>query len=230
MRHSLYTALVGLLLSLTSQASHAQSFPNGYAVPNWQDQATQNLISVKTGKPVTFAEIKSHPRLLRCIKMNNYWCIKDVGWNGRLGRDKAKHTVFKSAQWSARAVARDLKSKYNRNLKSAIKIADAYAPWNDTLGSRAYRAGERACTKPKDMTSFAHCKKQPHCNCPPKYARQMVKGTGKTMSQDLKLVARDRKTLLPSMRQLMKNMSIMETGWAFASPELISKGIALEAK
>lgn len=196
-------------------------------VPGWEEKAAEHLLERGSDAQVTDATLSRNPNSLRCARLNNYFCIKNLGWRGNVGEDRAGHTAFSDPVWSARAAARDLRRKYERGLVSAILIADAYAPWTDTVGSRRLRSGERACTRPLDITDRSHCARQPHCNCPPAYAEAMVEGTQMSTSDDLRLVDANGR-LSPTMNIILRNMSGHEVGFAYAQASTIREGIRRE--
>lgn len=197
------------------------------SVPGWEDAASANLLERQSGAAVNDWSLRRNRNSLRCARLNNYFCIKNVGWKGNVGEDRAGHTAFSDPVWSARAAARDLRRKYERGNLSAVEIANAYAPWTDTVGSRRLREGEQACTAPENPADQEHCAAQPHCNCPPAYAAYMVEGTGLSISDDLKLLDA-RGEFNPIIHQVLRNMSGHEVGFAYARASTISKGVRLE--
>lgn len=214
-----------LILMLLAAAACGKRYVT--SVTGWRDTAAAHLVQAN-GDAVTARTIRSNPRSLRCARLNNYFCIKNVGWNGNIGEDRGGHTAFRDPVYSARAAARDLRRKYERGNLSALQISSAYAPWTDTIGSRSLREGEVRCTIPEDPADISHCSAQPHCNCPPAYAQIMVAGTGKSITDDLKLIDPETERLAPVLAKILYNMSGHEVGFAHASPALIRRGIALE--
>ncbi len=65
----------------------------------------------------------------RCVKLNNYWCIKRAGWNGEIASDPDGHVAFASAEEGA-AVAALLLRRYYIEFKrhTAREIASRWAP------------------------------------------------------------------------------------------------------
>jgi hypothetical protein len=111
---------------------------------NWCAEAEKSLTD-RDGKPILCGAVAK-----RCIQMNNYWCQKHSSsdWRGTAGkdgkdgnRDVDGHAVFESVEWSARAIAVDLRVKYRRGLVSAVQIGAAHSPWCDTLGAKAVGNG-----------------------------------------------------------------------------------------
>ena len=65
----------------------------------------------------------------RCVKLNNYWCIKRAGWNGEIASDPDGHVAFSTAEEGA-AVAALLLRRYYVDYKrhTAREIASRWAP------------------------------------------------------------------------------------------------------
>lgn len=65
----------------------------------------------------------------RCVKLNNYWCVKRAGWNGEIAADADGHVAFASALEGA-AVAALLLRRYYVDYKrhSARAIVERWAP------------------------------------------------------------------------------------------------------
>ncbi len=71
----------------------------------------------------------------RCIKMNNYWCIKHSNWNGEIAYDLEGHVAFASAGEGALAAAVLLRRYYiDFHLTSAKAIISRWAPPDCGLG------------------------------------------------------------------------------------------------
>src|SRR3712207_9464339 len=69
------------------------------------------------------------PFVTRCVKLNNYWCIKSARWNGELATDNEGHVGFVSADHGADAAANLLRRYYlDYNRKSALEIVRRWAP------------------------------------------------------------------------------------------------------
>ncbi|GJE71695.1 hypothetical protein [Methylorubrum podarium] len=98
------------------------------AVSNWRDQASENLA------PGSLAFVVRHAAtepgfVARCVRLNNYWCIKQAGWSGELGGDAEGHTGFATAADGADAAAQLLR-RYQRDFgrRSALAIVRRWAP------------------------------------------------------------------------------------------------------
>lgn len=65
----------------------------------------------------------------RCVKLNNYWCVKSAGWNGEIAADADGHVAFASAEEGA-AVAALLLRRYYVDYKrhTARAIVERWAP------------------------------------------------------------------------------------------------------
>jgi hypothetical protein len=69
------------------------------------------------------------PFVTRCVKLNNYWCIKSARWNGELATDSEGHVGFVSADHGADAAATLLRRYYlEYKRKSALDIVRRWAP------------------------------------------------------------------------------------------------------
>lgn len=85
----------------------------------------------------------------RCVKLNNYWCIKSAGWNGEIAADSAGHVAFASAEEGAAVAALLLRRYYvDYGRRTARAIVERWAPAQCSLfvarpvsGSPASRAG-----------------------------------------------------------------------------------------
>ena len=65
----------------------------------------------------------------RCVKLNNYWCIKRAGWAGEIAADGEGHVAFASAREGAAVAALLLRRYYvDFGLKSARAIVSRWAP------------------------------------------------------------------------------------------------------
>lgn len=98
------------------------------AVSNWREQAGANLA------PGSLAFVVRHAAtepgfVARCVRLNNYWCIKQAGWSGELGGDAEGHTGFATAADGADAAAQLLR-RYQRDhgRRSALAIVRRWAP------------------------------------------------------------------------------------------------------
>ena len=102
--------------------------PEAREVSNWRHEAMDAL----EPKPiVAMAALfrAERPFVTRCVKLNNYWCIKSARWNGELATDSEGHVGFVSADHGADAAATLLRRYYLEfNRKSALDIVRRWAP------------------------------------------------------------------------------------------------------
>ncbi len=69
------------------------------------------------------------PVITRCVKLNNYWCIKSARWDGEIGKDSEGHVGFVSADHGADAAVNLLRRYYLEfSRKSALDIVRRWAP------------------------------------------------------------------------------------------------------
>jgi len=102
--------------------------PNQRAVDNWRMEsalalemdplaAARRALALETGDPA------------RCVKLNNYWCIKRAGWNGEIAADADGHVAFATAAEGAAVAALLLRRYYvDYNRRSARAIVERWAP------------------------------------------------------------------------------------------------------
>jgi hypothetical protein len=97
-------------------------------VTNWRFEAIDALEPKSV--IVLSALLKAErPFVTRCVKLNNYWCIKSARWNGELATDGEGHVGFASAEHGADAAAMLLRRYYMQyNRKSALDIVRRWAP------------------------------------------------------------------------------------------------------
>jgi hypothetical protein len=102
--------------------------PASRAVSNWLTEAIDNLDLSRDTK----VEIAGGTRLLdlpRCVKLNNYWCIKRARWAGEIAADAEGHVAFASAIDGAIAAAILLRRYWiDYNRRSALAILTHWAP------------------------------------------------------------------------------------------------------
>src|SRR5215203_4231510 len=98
------------------------------AVSNWRTEAMQDLAPMPLSA-LAVALGAERPVITRCVKLNNYWCIKSARWNGEIGADDEGHTGFASAEHGADAAVRLLRRYYLAfDRKSALDIVRRWAP------------------------------------------------------------------------------------------------------
>jgi hypothetical protein len=92
------------------------------AVTSWRREAAYALDPVPLSALAALFQL-DRPIVTRCVKLNNYWCIKRAGWNGEIGSDDEGHTGFASAEQGADAAATLLRRYYLEfGRKSALDI------------------------------------------------------------------------------------------------------------
>ena len=97
-------------------------------VSNWRGEAAQALdfAPLEAGGLLLRRDPKG---LSRCVRLNNYWCIKRAGWAGEIAADAEGHVAFSSAQEGA-LVAAVLLKRYYVDFKrhTAMEIVSRWAP------------------------------------------------------------------------------------------------------
>ncbi|MFY9833757.1 MAG: hypothetical protein WAK66_13730 [Methylocystis sp.] len=113
------------LLALAAPAAYQ---PQERAVGNWRFESAVGLDLPPLGALKQFAG-SAPAQTPRCVKLNNYWCIKRAGWNGEIASDPDGHVAFASAEEGA-AVAALLLRRYYIDFKrhTAREIASRWAP------------------------------------------------------------------------------------------------------
>ncbi len=115
-------------LTASPQASQVRYEPQNREVTNWRSEAIDAL-EPKTTIALAALFKAERPFVTRCVKLNNYWCIKSARWNGELATDGEGHVGFASAEHGADAAALLLKRYYlDYNRKSALDIVRRWAP------------------------------------------------------------------------------------------------------
>lgn len=111
--------------------------PAQRAVANWRSEATDNLDLT----PETMAKLAGGTGLRgvpRCVKLNNYWCIKQARWAGEIAADAEGHAAFASAIEGAIAAAMLLRRYYlDYDRRSALAILSRGAPAQCTSATAA---------------------------------------------------------------------------------------------
>jgi hypothetical protein len=102
--------------------------PAERAIGNWRLQAALALdLGAETRLRWLAGGIPAN--LPRCIRLNNYWCIKKAGWTGEIGADSEGHAAFASAIEGAGAAITLLRRYYvDYGRKSARAIVAHWAP------------------------------------------------------------------------------------------------------
>jgi hypothetical protein len=114
--------------ALASVIKAASFQPAERAVSNWRIQAALDL-DLGTDTAVRWLAGTKPINLPRCIRLNNYWCIKSAGWAGEIGTDPEGHVAFASAEEGAVAAILLLRRYYvDYGRKSARAIVARWAP------------------------------------------------------------------------------------------------------
>lgn len=102
--------------------------PADRSVSNWRLQALRHIaFSLPDSAAVALG--REPARLPRCIRLNNYWCIKSARWNGEIATDNEGHVAFASANEGATVAAALLRRYYlDFNRKTALAIVSRWAP------------------------------------------------------------------------------------------------------
>lgn len=102
--------------------------PSERAVTNWRLEAADNL-NLSPDFKTKLTEGNDVPVVPRCVKLNNYWCIKRAGWAGEIAADAEGHVAFASALDGAVAAAILMRRYYlDYNRHSASAILSRWAP------------------------------------------------------------------------------------------------------
>lgn len=108
------------------------------AVDNWREEAVRAL----DPKPLSLAAVMlqvDRPIISRCVKLNNYWCIKRARWTGEIGGDEENHTGFASASAGADAAVALLRRYYvGYGRRSALDIVRRWAPAACRIGGGGF--------------------------------------------------------------------------------------------
>lgn len=220
----LFVGLVTIALSsVTSNAGRVVIDPPAGA--NWADHAEKYLTNYRENRPF---DRRKDIKTLRCVKMNNYGCLWQTkgNWEGTPGPDgtngahdgeggNSGHAIFLHPKWSIVASLRwfERKASYNQSKRSALYLAERYAPWCDTIGSKGTKVDPKTgtvwgrgcvggkqppkgfkgprCGKPASgKPSAAQCRV---CNCPNSIAAFWLKGTSSGINDGLELFDADGK-------------------------------------
>jgi hypothetical protein len=114
--------------SLGAAASPPAYSREARAVDNWRLESAFSLDLPAIGALRQAMAANASP-MPRCVKLNNYWCVKHAGWNGEIAADAEGHVAFSRAQDGAAVAAQLLKRYYlELNRRTAREIASRWAP------------------------------------------------------------------------------------------------------
>ncbi len=102
--------------------------PDARAVDNWRIESALalDLAPIAAIRRAVGAE-QGEPT--RCVKLNNYWCVKSAGWSGEIAADSDGHVAFASAAEGAAVAALLLRRYYiDYGRRTARAIAERWAP------------------------------------------------------------------------------------------------------
>ena len=103
---------------------------------------------------MTPAELNAPGR--RCIRQNNYWCVKAPSndtWRGQVGTDKSGHAIFADPVYSARAFARLMRNyRFKHEIITTRQLAMRYAPPSDCIGTLSYCPRSTSTPIPESWT------------------------------------------------------------------------------
>ena len=135
-----------MMTSLPLAPEQAVFRPLKREVSNWRGQAAAALdfLPLEAAGLVLRIDPKG---LSRCVRLNNYWCIKRAGWAGEIAADAEGHVAFSSSQEGA-LVAAVLLKRYYVDFKrhSAHDIVSRWAP-AQCGGPVAARPGPRLAAR-----------------------------------------------------------------------------------
>jgi len=113
---------------LDGRAAEARYVAAERAVTNWRVQTAMALEPTPVAALAAIVDADG-PVVTRCVKLNNYWCVKSARWDGELGTDDEGHVGFASAEHGADAAAVLLRRYYLEfGRKSALDIVRRWAP------------------------------------------------------------------------------------------------------
>ena len=102
--------------------------PRERAVSDWRLQAIENL-DASIGVRANILLGRDPAAVTRCVRLNNYWCIKRAGWVGEIAADADGHVAFRSAADGATVAALLLRRYYVVDgRRSALAIVSHWAP------------------------------------------------------------------------------------------------------
>ncbi len=116
-----------LLIEAQAPAQAPAYAPQSRSVDNWRIESAFAL-DLSPGAVLGWA-FGREPDTPRCVKLNNYWCIKKAGWAGEIAADADGHVAFASAREGAAVAAQLLRRYYvEYHRRSAREIAARWAP------------------------------------------------------------------------------------------------------
>ncbi|TGD96452.1 hypothetical protein [Methylobacterium nonmethylotrophicum] len=102
--------------------------PEARAVSNWRSETKAGLLPLSLAW-TAWAAPADPAFVARCVKLNNYWCIKRARWDGEIGGDQEGHTGFATAGQGADAAVSLLRRYYGEyGRRSGLAIVRRWAP------------------------------------------------------------------------------------------------------
>ncbi len=102
--------------------------PDKRAVDNWRSESALWL-EMSPSEAARRALGAEDDDPARCVKLNNYWCVKRAGWTGEIASDADGHVAFASAEEGAAVAALLLRRYYvDYKRRSARAIVERWAP------------------------------------------------------------------------------------------------------
>lgn len=239
------------LLLLNSNSAQAKLYKVKPPAPNWCKYAKLYLVPTSRRPPINCSKPNT---VARCIKINNYGCVWQVGHNDKYegtdivaGKDGAHdgqgakqepvpnasgHAVFIHPKWS---ISAKLIWFYNRSKgKSAVELARKYMDWCEVLGSHNSLGGWHRSCKVAQKPGVKYCQEPSggkplpgqckYCNCPDIQAAKWVKGTGRSIHDPLVLFEKDGSPK-PFMIKIVRRNSLNEIDGYKFTDELLKEGI-----
>ena len=121
------------------------------ATSNWRWESASHL-DLEPQAALAFSAGMHPDRLPRCIRLNNYWCIKRAGWIGEVAADGEGHVAFSSSLEGATVAARLLRRYYvDYKRKSALAIVSRWAPAQCGLVARSSGGGVSRALAPRGI-------------------------------------------------------------------------------
>jgi hypothetical protein len=119
--------------------------PARRSVSNWRQESSRWLAADPARRWRLLVGDGAEPP--RCVRLNNYWCVKRAGWAGEIAADAEDHVAFGSAREGA-AVAALLLRRYYVDLSrvSALDIVSRWAPAQCGGPAVAARGAKRAAS------------------------------------------------------------------------------------
>jgi hypothetical protein len=117
--------LVAVLANAPPGETPARSSAPAYlagerAVDNWRRESAFGLELAYDADPA---------QAPRCVRLNNYWCVKRGGWVGEIAADEDGHVAFATAEQGAAVAAQLLRRYYvDFHRRSAREIVSRWAP------------------------------------------------------------------------------------------------------